>query len=323
MQANLKKQQTNSMQTNLKDRDKNERKNRFHQIWKSYPLLAYFVLTYAISWLLLGLVALNAHGRISLPSSLIFPLTFVGSIGPLPAALLVTATTAGKGGMRAFFRQLFIWRVNPWWYLVVLFEPALVTLLAIMGTSLLGGPAFDFAHPPVVQRPPLPLPAGINPWLLIVPLFLLGGLLGGPAGEEPGWRGFALAKLQDRYSDLGASLILGALWAAWHLPFFFIPGTSQSTTPFFVFALGTIANSILFTWVYNHTRGSVLMTFLFHNALNITALYLPLSLWDQWQGVTAQCLVALVVVIVAGPVRHSRQSSSGQTPSSGLYQKTK
>ncbi|WP_268963451.1 CPBP family intramembrane glutamic endopeptidase [Reticulibacter mediterranei] len=145
---------------------------------------------------------------------------------------------------------------------------------------------------------------------------------GGPAGKEPGWRGFALPKLQDRYSALGANLILGVLWTVWHLPFYFIPGTSQSTTPFFVFALGTLANSILFTWVYNHTRGSVLMTFLFHNALNITALYLPLSLWDQWQGVAAQCLVALVVVIAAGPARLSRRSSSGQPPSSGLYPKT-
>ncbi|HZR39992.1 MAG TPA: CPBP family intramembrane glutamic endopeptidase, partial [Ktedonobacteraceae bacterium] len=268
----------NDMQINLKDQPRNERKNRF-RVCKSHPLVAYFVLAYAISWLFLGLVALSAHGLLSLPSSLIFPLTFVGSISPLLAALLLTAITTGKGGMRAFFCQLFIWRVNPWWYVVVLFEPALVTFIAMGATVFLGGPTFDFAHPPVVQRPPLPLPAGISPWLLIVPLFLLGGLLGGPAGEEPGWRGFALAKLQHRYSGLGASLILGVFWTVWHLPLFFIPGTPQYTTPFFVFALGTLANSILFTWVYNHTRGSVLMTFLFHNALNITALYLPLSLW--------------------------------------------
>ncbi len=320
MQANLKKQLADSMQTRLQDQDQNEKKNLF-RVWKSHPLVAYFVLAYAIAWLFLGLVVLNAHGLLSLPPSLIFPLTFIGSISPLPAALLLTATTTGKGGMRAFFRQLFVWRVSPWWYLMVLFEPAIVTLLAIAGSSLLGGASFDFAHTPIVLRPPLPLPSGINPWLLIVPLFLLGGLLGGPAGEEPGWRGYALPKLQERYSALGASLILGVLWTLWHLPLFFIPGTSQYTTPFFVFALGTLANSILFTWVYNRTRGSVLMTFLFHNALNITALYLPLSLWEQWQGVIAQCLVALVVVIVAGPALLSRRSSSRQTPSSGPYPK--
>jgi CAAX protease family protein len=312
----------NTMQTKRRDQHRNERNHRLG-VWKSHPLVAYFVLAYGITWLLLGPVALRSHGLLALPSSLIFPLTLVGSIGPFLAALLLTATTTGRGGMRAFFRQLLIWRVNPWWYLVVLFEPALVTLMVLAGTSLLGGPSFNFALPPVVQRPPLPLPSGVNPWLLIVPLFLLGGLLGGPLGEEPGWRGYALAKLQDRSSALGASLILGVLWALWHLPFFFLLGTTQSTTPFLLFAFGTLANSILFTWVYNHTRGSVLLAFLFHNALNITALYLPLSLWNDWQGVGAQCLVALIVVIAAGPARLSRRSSSGQTTSSGPYPTTK
>jgi len=162
----------------------------------------------------------------------------------------------------------------------------------------------------------LPLPGGVNPWVLLVPVFLLGGLLGGPFGEEPGWRGFALAKLQSRYSALVASLILGVLWGVWHLPFFFIKGTTQSTTPFLLFALSTVANSILITWVYNHTRGSVLLTLLFHNALNITALYLPLSLWTgtDWRGAVTQCLVALVVIIAAGPARLSRRSPRGQMP---------
>ncbi|EFH79873.1 CPBP family intramembrane glutamic endopeptidase [Ktedonobacter racemifer] len=313
-QTGLEDQNMNNMQKKSEAQHINEGNKRF-QVWKSHPLVAYFVLAYAITWLFLGLVALHSHGLLALPSGLIFPLTLVGSIGLLLAALLLTVTTTGKRGMRAFFRQLLIWRVNPWWYLVVLFEPALVTLIVLAVTSLLGGPSFNFAHPPVVQRPPLPLPSGISPYLLIVPLFLLGGLLGGPLGEELGWRGYALAKLQSRYSALGASLILGVLWAVWHLPFFFMPGTTQSTTPFLLFAFGTLANSILFTWVYNHTRGSVLLTFLFHNALNITALYLPLSLWNDWQGVVAQCLVALVVVIIAGPARLSRRLSSRQTSS--------
>lgn len=121
------------MQTHLKDQHNNERKNRF-RVWQSHPLVAYLVVAYAITWLFLGQVVLSAHGLLSLPSSLIFPLTFVGSIGPLPAALLVTATTTSKGGMRAFFRQWFIWRVNLRWYLVVLFEPVIVTFIAMVGT---------------------------------------------------------------------------------------------------------------------------------------------------------------------------------------------
>jgi membrane protease YdiL (CAAX protease family) len=280
---------------------------------KSHTLIAYFVLAYAISWLSLGPIALDSQGVLPfhIPSGFNSLLMLVGSCGPLLTALLLVATTTSKGGMRTFFRQFLIWRVDLQWYLMVLFEPALVTLIALACASLLGGTSFNLAHPPVVHR--LSLPPGANPWLLLVPVFLLGGLIGGPLGEEPGWRGYALAKLQDRYSALVASLILGVLWSVWHLPFFFIKGTVQSTTPFLLFALATIANSILITWVYNHTRGSVLLALLFHNALNITALYLPLALWIDWQGVVAQCLVALLVVIVTGPARLSLRSSSGPT----------
>jgi membrane protease YdiL (CAAX protease family) len=295
-----------NMQKNSENQNIYKGNKRFW-IWKSNPLVAFFVLTYAITWLCLGSIILHSHEFLALPSSLIFPLKLIGSISPLLAALLIIATTTNKGGMQNFLRPLLIWRVKPWWYLVVLLEPFIVTLIVLTVTSFLGGPTFDFPHPPVIEEPPIPLPSGINPWLLIVPLFLLGGLLGGPLGEEPGWRGFALPKLQSRYSSLVASLILGVLWTVWHLPFFFIPGTTQSTTPFFIFALGTLANSILFTWVYNHTRGSVLMVLLFHNALNISDLYLPLSLWHDWQGVAAQCLVALIVIIIAGPARLSRK----------------
>lgn len=113
------------------------------------------------------------------------------------------------------------------WYLVVLFEPVLATLIALAWASSLGGASFNFAHSSVVQQ--FPLLAGVNPWALLVPVFLLSGLLDGPFGEEPGWRGYALAKLQSRYNALVASLILGVLWAVWHLPFFFIEGSAQST----------------------------------------------------------------------------------------------
>lgn len=284
---------------------------------KSHPLVSFFLLTYAISWLTLGLVALASHKLLpfSIPSVLTPLLLLVGSCGPLLAALLLVATITGKDDRRVFFRKWLTWRVGFQWYLVVLFEPALVTLLVLAVTSLLGGPSFNFAHPPIAQQSPFPfpLPSSISPWLLIGPLFLLGGLLGGPLGEEPGWRGYALAKLQNRYSALGASLLLGILWAVWHLPFFFLLGTTESTTPFLFFALGMMANSILITWVYNHTRGSVLLAFLFHTALNTTELYLPLSLSGNWQGTAAQCLVALIVVIVAGPARLSRKQTVNYT----------
>ncbi|WP_165423449.1 CPBP family intramembrane glutamic endopeptidase [Ktedonosporobacter rubrisoli] len=281
---------------------------------KPSSLIAYFVLAYAITWATLGLVALASQGLLPfpLPSGLRSLLMLIGSSGPLLAALLIVATTADKGGMRAFFRPWLTWRVGLRWYLVVLFEPALAILLAMAGAFLLNGTTFNLAHPAVVRQ--LDLPLGINPWLLIIPVFIVGGLIGGPLGEEPGWRGFALARLQNRFGPLTASLLLGLLWSMWHLPFFFIKGTSQSSTPFLLFVLGTVANSVLIAWVYNHTRGSVLLALLFHAALNMTALYLPISLWNDWRGVTIQCLVALSIVIISGPTRFARQASAEQTP---------
>jgi uncharacterized protein len=288
-----------TMQASIKAQVVNERNNRLRG-WKSHPLVAYFLLAYALSWLGWVPLALESQKLLpfSIPSGLTSSFMLLGSCGPFLAALLLVIMTQGVGGIRPFFRQFLIWRVHFRWYLLVLFEPVLVTLAVLVFVSLPGEASLTFAHPAVIHQ--LGLPASANPWVLIVPVFLLVGLVGGPLGEEPGWRGYALAKLQGRYGALVASLILGVLWTLWHLPLFFIQGTSQSTTPFFLFALSTIASSILITWVYNQTRGSVLLALLFHTALNMTWLYLPLSLFADWRVVLTHCLVALVVVMVSG-----------------------
>ena len=107
-------------------------------------------------------------------------------------------------------------------------------------------------------------PAGPgDPPVLIVILALL------VVGEELGWRGFALPRLQARFGGLGASLILGALWAAWHLANTAIPGLERYWYAFPAFALFVVAQTILFTWIANHTRGSVLLAWLFHAAINV------------------------------------------------------
>ena len=87
-------------------------------------------------------------------------------------------------------------------------------------------------------------------------------------GEEIGWRGYALPRLLATRSMLSASLILGVLWGAWHLPTFFIPGLPQHSIPFSAFMLLTIAYSVLFTWMYVRTAGSVLIATLFHGSIN-------------------------------------------------------
>jgi membrane protease YdiL (CAAX protease family) len=91
----------------------------------------------------------------------------------------------------------------------------------------------------------------------------------GPVPEEFGWRGYLLDRLQARWIPLVASLLLGVIWAVWHLPSWFIDGTFQSSTPFWAFLIFTIALSVLFTWVYNHTGGTLALALLFHTMFDL------------------------------------------------------
>ena len=96
---------------------------------------------------------------------------------------------------------------------------------------------------------------------------ILSTVVGGQAGEEIGWRGFALPRLQERYGALAASLLLGLVWAAWHLPLWFVPG--QEMPPFLLFVPNVVALSVVLAWLYNGTQGSLLIVALAHTANNV------------------------------------------------------
>ena len=135
-----------------------------------------------------------------------------------------------------------MWRVEAQWYATVLLGMTTIGLLAVLLYALLGGPA-SFYSPAV-------------PWFVLPFAFLFGLLFGGPLNEEVGWRGYALPRFQADWNALRSSLVLGILWGLWHLPVFFIAGTSQSEMPLVAFMLWVVALSILFTWVYNSTGGA-------------------------------------------------------------------
>jgi membrane protease YdiL (CAAX protease family) len=138
-------------------------------------------------------------------------------------------------------------------------------------------------------------------WYLVIPAFLQILLLS-VVGEEIGWRGFALPCLQARYGPLKASLILGVIWGGWHLPLWWMAGNFHADIPFVLFMLQSLALTILMTWLYNHTRGSLLMAHLFHTAFNLTAGVAPIlpeytggSLRPLWIAVGFVCGLALLV----------------------------
>jgi membrane protease YdiL (CAAX protease family) len=164
----------------------------------------------------------------------------------------MTGVTEGTAGIRRLLRRIVLWRVGFQWYVFALVG---VPAITVLGAIVLPGVLASF------QAPPLSL-------VLTYPIsFLVALVIGGPLGEEPGWRGFALPRLQRMYGPLVGSLILGIFWAFWHLPYFWMPewGTPKgSTIDIIWFVLADIALTIICTWVFNNTRGSLLIVILVH-----------------------------------------------------------
>jgi membrane protease YdiL (CAAX protease family) len=226
---------------------------------RAFPL-KYFVIAFAFTWLCWGLAALGARDVIpALPG-----LTVIGTFGPLVAAVTITPQESGRAGLRSLLSRIVRWRVAPIWYGVAILGPLVITLAAIALHVTLGG-----------QMPRIGALIGSLPILVVTAVYML---IFVALGEEVGWRGYALPALQARYSALFASLILGVLWALWHLPVFFNPDTLYSNLPFVLFLAYLIPFTILITWVFNSTGGSVLMAMIVHafmNASNVVWRVLP------------------------------------------------
>jgi len=220
---------------------------------RAFPV-KYFVLAFAFTWLFWVPAALEAQGLIS---QLPVPATFLGAFGPLVAAVVVTAQEGGRAGLRSLLSRVVRWRVAPIWYGVAILGPLSIMLGAIALHVVLGG-----------QPPSLGLLIGALPTLVFVSVYMM---ITVALGEEVGWRGYALPALQARYNALIASLILGVLWALWHLPVFFNPDTLYSNLPFLQFLAYIVPFAVLTTWVFNSTGGSVLMAMFFHAVLNASS----------------------------------------------------
>jgi membrane protease YdiL (CAAX protease family) len=270
---------------------------------KRYPVLAGFVLMFVCTWPIDLWAAANSHGLLlSLPIPPLLPL-FVG-YGFVVASLIMTGVISGWAGIRALLRQFLIWRAGLPWYGVVLLGAAAIDLAAIAIHVWLGGAMPDFTQPFARQI----VGPSMNLWVAL-PLFFLIGVFSN--GEEIGWRGYALPRLQARHGALIASLIIGVIWAFWHVPKFLTAGSAQDYS-FWLYLLDTIAKSILFTWVYNNTKSSLLMVTLFHAAINTSAVFLPIipaatgDVRPTLIAIGLHGLAAIIVVIVTGPATLSR-----------------
>jgi uncharacterized protein len=243
---------------------------------RRHPLVAFFVLAYAASWLAWLPYVLSADGLgvlgFRFPELMgntqltgILPGAYVG---PLGSALVVTAISGGREGLRQWRQRLFRMRVRWYWYLIVLSG---VPILLVGGTLALPGAVSDLRTPSVL------VVAAYLPMLLVQ--VLTTGL-----SEEPGWRDFALPLIQRRHGAALGTLILGLVWGCWHLPLFFtswsLGGTRPDTAHWWlsvgVFLLSALAISYLITWVFNHTRESLPIALLLHASNNtVASLVLP------------------------------------------------
>ncbi len=214
---------------------------------RALPL--FFALAFGLAWTCWGLAI--AAQRAAFAPIAVGALQVLGAFAPLFATLIVTAF---MGTTRNFLRRAFQAKIGWRWVLFALFAPAGLMLGAIGIHTALGAPAPQF---PLFWQ---------WPWVIVNFVVVL--LIGGPLGEELGWRGFALPALQGRYGELSSGLMLGAIWALWHLPLFWMEGTAQALIPFGLFFGMTISLSLLYTWLFNATRGSVPICILFHASIN-------------------------------------------------------
>jgi membrane protease YdiL (CAAX protease family) len=247
--------------------------------------------------------ALGSHGL--LPFRLPIPLLIVMGYMPTLAAVIVTGLTKGRAGIRTLFSKLLIARVGIKWYGFAIFGFGAMSIAAIMLSNIWGG----LPASPILSEEMSHFSSPIAMVLNITMLYIVLGLIN---GEELAWRGFALPRLQAKYNALTSSVILGAIWGLFHLPLFFTAtGSSQADMSFFPFVYGTIILSILFTWVFNNTKGSVLLAYLFHAATNTWTRVFAIDhsviphVSQALTGITT--LLAIIIIVTMGAENLSRK----------------
>ena len=264
---------------------------------KQHSLVIGLVLMFLYTW------TLDLSNSGVLPFEIPFPIYITLGWGFIFVSLLMTWLALGKDEMTKLFKRYFLWRVGWKWWMVALFLSPALRFAALLLTALLTGVPADFSHPMIRDVVPLDAPL----LMLVVPWIIFEILTN---GEEMGWRGYVLPRLQAKYNALAASLIVGVIWTAWHLPKFFGTGMNNDQSLFW-YTLFTLAAAVLYTWLYNNTRGSLLMVVLLHATQNTAGMFLPVE-FAVPGGIERNILIllyviaAIVVTVTAGAKNLSR-----------------
>ena len=254
---------------------------------KKHQLITFFALSYLIMF---GVIFGFIYFRPSQPLQRWSLVWLFSVFSPSIGALIVSWISGGMPEIKRLLSGFTRWKVGFAWYFWAAFlilGPLAITLIY----KALGNPS-----------------PGIIPGETILTMSetILFTLFSGPIAEEMGWRGFALPRLQGRYNALVSSLILGVIWTCWHIPLFFLTGATQMSIPFPIYLVLVLTITTYMTWLYNNTRGSLIITVLAHYAYNLTALLtgvlglMPASLFYMMAGGLLG-LTTIAIVVIFGP----------------------
>jgi membrane protease YdiL (CAAX protease family) len=248
---------------------------------QKHPVLWFVVFAYGFSWILWVLMILSARNLLPFR----FPTGPAGSFGPAFGGLLTTLFAGGAAGLKGLLERLARVRAGLSAYLYAIFLIVAI-YLAAMGLAF----AFWGVRPAVK----LGVPAGE-----LVRYFFLILVLGGPLGEEIGWRGVLQPLLAKTRSPFTASLVIALIWFGWHIPLFWLEGAAQKGGSILNFAVSTTAFSFLFTWLYLRTKGSLFLAILFHTSINFVSAVAVPALVPSWEKTPGSGTVLLAIFAAA------------------------
>jgi membrane protease YdiL (CAAX protease family) len=227
---------------------------------------------------------------------------------PALAAVVFVALTGGRRSLAELGRKLLLWRIGWRWYIAIVTIPLGIALITAGIYALTGG-QFSAGLPLAMD---LPLP--------VIPLIIAIRLLTDGIGEETAWRGVALPQLLRRMNGVTASLILGIVWASWHLPLIFTVGAPMANNSIALLFVLLPAESVVYTWLYQHTRGSILAAALFHALIGLWAIASPSAEATgrpQLIRVILWCALAGVLLLKYGANLAGRQNAPIDKTSDG------
>lgn len=244
----------------------------------------YFLLAFGFTWFILLPGVLESYKIIKLPFPNIL-LVAIAQFGPTLAAFYLTFKRNGKSGVFSLIKQALNFRIPFFWAAIIFLLP-----FALSASAWLLVLNFNRTY--------LPSQFLSNP-VLIIPSFLIIFILQGPIPEEFGWRGYALPRLTEKFAFMKATLLLGVIWAFWHLPGFFMEGVSQSSMPIIPYFITVVALSIIIAWIYYGTGHNLLAALLTHTMFNLSIALFPPMEFKKGADMSGFIYLSILYVIAA------------------------